>query len=120
MIASRGESCFNQVRGASLSVIVTEKSQLFSVTIVSWHPTTGGGTTDRSASSPARRMSGAPPSRKIAFLENITGPSHRPRELLLDLVQPQPPPFVSALLYHIQAYPPDIVYSDLVEGPLDE
>ena len=58
--------------------------------------------------------------RKIAFLENITGPSHRSRELLLDFIQPQPPPFVSALLYHIQAYPPDIVYSDLVEGPLDE
>ena len=60
------------------------------------------------------------PPRKIAFLENITGPSHRPRELLLDFIQPQPPPFVSALLYHIQADPPDIVYSDLVEGPLDE
>lgn len=57
---------------------------------------------------------------KIAFLENITGPSHRPRELLLDFIQPQPPPFVSALLYHIQTDPPDIVYSDLVEGPLDE
>jgi len=79
-----------------------------------------GGTPDRSASSPARRISGVRPPGKIAFLENITGPSHRPRELLLDLVQPQPPPFVSALLYHIQADPPDIVYSYLVEGPLDE
>ena len=86
------------------------------VDIQTW---TGDGTPDRSASSPARRISGAPPS-KIAFLENITGPSHRPRKLLLDLVQPQPPPFVSALLYHIQADPPDIVYSDLVEGSLDE
>ena len=86
------------------------------VDIQTW---TGGGTPDRSASSPARRISGAPP-RKIAFLENITGPSYRPRKLLLDFIQPQPPPFVSALLYHIQAYPPDIVYSDLVEGSLDE
>ena len=48
------------------TAIVTEKSQLFSVTIVSWSPTTvasdnSGGTPDRSASSPARRMSGARP-----------------------------------------------------------
>ena len=58
------------------TAIVTEKSQLFSVTIVSWHPTTGGGPPDRSASSPARRMSGAPPKKSI-FLKK-----HNPKSSL--------------------------------------
>lgn len=100
------------------------------MTIVSWSPTTVA-SYNRDIRQPWRDTgqisfkSGSPdvwcaPPSKIAFLENITGPSHRPRELLLDFIQPQPPPFVSALLYHIQTDPPDIVYSDLVEGPLDE
>ena len=42
------------------------------------------------------------------------------RELLLDFVEPEPALFVAALLYHVEAYPADVVDADLVEGAFDE
>ena len=75
-VAGSGRVVLQHTRGARSGVIVTEKSQLFSVTIVSWSPTTvasdnRGGTPDRSASSPARRISGAPPKKSIFLKKSL-------------------------------------------------
>lgn len=43
-----------------------------------------------------------------------------PRELVLDLVQPDPPLLVPDLLDHVEADPADVVDADLVERAFDE
>ena len=42
------------------------------------------------------------------------------RELVLDLIEPDPSFLVPDLLYHVEADPSDVVDADLVEGSLYE